>query len=503
MFGFKKKKKRVQKAESEESTGKSRYQEELASVVGKKAAKSNSGVDDNELAELTSGLDDEVGKNPDTMTFDESEIDDPSNQVVEDDLLDDDLDDLLGDDDDDLGLTDDDLEEVPVEEQPHDNTKSPKASRKPSLHHDKSKPSIPNTDPSTILKQKPVKVVDDESARLRKLQEENLDEAEDIDMDGITTQDAISLVSQLSEEEEPETIEDTPEIDEDLNLDDDLDEELPAEEDLDTEFDDDDDLFEDEDDDLIEEQPDEEDELIEDEEPEPEPQIAVQKEITQEEAFKALPPVQQAILRQMKNIDTTTLQTQAQMTQENLYMQSQIVEWSNAYSLQMKHLNQWEEYANKLRDLLISQNDEYEEEKQHLIHRHQIQMRNLRASLEADYVEREEKIIHDQRIARDMVEQASKLLAQAKQHDSASKDTIDGLRRQIEVMSTRPSVLTETPIPVAPDDSSEDIFAGLGLKHPSLNQDVEDDDTKVSNNASTSQSEDSDDIGDLFDENNW
>lgn len=443
---MKKKNKKKQPAKSEVPS-KSQYKNALENVVGK------NGIDEDELEELTGGLEDlqsdsttseaRPTKQPDTMTFDEDDVED-------------DLDGLL-----DLDESDDDLEDIsdePVDDQ------------------DK-------TQELDVLKQKPVKVVDEVSKRKRELQSKTIDEVDSDDFDGLTTEDALALVSDVEDEdedvEEELPITDIDEDDDDLDLEDHLtdeDDDFESENDDLEIFDDDDD-----DDDLL----DEEDEVIENDVPESVPETP--HTITAEEAFNALDPVQQTILRQLSKMDTDSLKTQAQMVEENLYMQGQIREWSNAYALQMRHLNEWQDYSTKLKDLLIAQNSQFEDEKDHLIKRHQIQMRNLRASLEEDYVEREDKVRHDQRIAKEMVEEASKLIEQARQHDAASKSTIDGLRDQIRVLTTRPSLPTDSAVPVAPSDSLRDIVTNLGL------------DTKSKNSNDT----DDDEVGDLFADENW
>lgn len=439
---MKKKNKKKQPAKSEVPS-KSQYKNALENVVGK------NGIDETELDELTSGLDDaksdsiksetQSTKQPDTMAFDEDDVSD-------------DLDDLL-----DLDESDDDLEDISDETiDDQDETQE--------------------LDP---LKQKPIKVVDEVSKRKRELQSKTIDNVDSGDFDGFNTDDALALVSDVEDDFEEELpIED----DDDLGLDDDLSDDNDNDnfesENDDLEVFDDEDL--DDEDDLLEE----EDEVIENDVPESVPETS--HKITAQEAFNALDPVQQTILRQLSKMDTDSLKTQALMIEENLYMQGQIREWSNTYALQMRHLNEWQDYAAKLKDLLIAQNDQFEEEKDHLIKRHQIQMRNLRASLEEDYAEREDKIRNDQRIAREMVEEASRLIEQARQHDAASKLTIEGLRDQIKVLTTRPSLPTDNAVPVAPSDSLRDIVNNLGLKTKS----------KKTNDTD-------DEVSDLFTDENW
>lgn len=430
---------------------KSQYKNALENVVGKNV------IDETELEELTSGLDDvqsdsiksetQPTKQPDTMTFDEDDVGD-------------DLDELL-----DLDESDDDLEDISDETiDDQDET--------------------PEVDP---LKQKPIKVVDEASKRKRELQSKTIDNVDSGDFDGFTTDDALALVSDIEDDVEDDLpIEDADnndlDLDNNLSDDDDDDDLLDDDDDFGFESENDDlEVFDDDnDDDLL----DEEDEVIENNVPEAVPEAP--HKITAEEAFNALDPVQQTILRQLSKMDTDSLKTQAQMVEENLYMQGQIREWSNTYALQMRHLNAWQDYSAKLKDLLIAQNDQFEDEKDHLIKRHQIQMRNLRASLEEDYAEREDKIRNDQRIAREMVEEASRLIEQARQHDAASKLTIEGLRDQIKVLTTRPSLPTDNAVPVAPSDSLRDIVNNLGLKTKS----------KKTNDTD-------DEVGDLFADENW
>jgi len=85
-----------------------------------------------------------------------------------------------------------------------------------------------------------------------------------------------------------------------------------------------------------------------------------------------------------------------------------------------------------------------------------------------------------------MVEEASRLIEQARQHDAASKLTIEGLRDQIKVLTTRPSLPTDNAVPVAPSDSLRDIVNNLGLKTKS----------KKTNDTD-------DEVGDLFADENW
>ena len=445
MFRFMKKKNKKKQPAKSEVPSKSQYKNALENVVGK------NGIDEDELEELTGGLEDlqsdsikpetRPAKQPDTMTFDEDDVED-------------DLDELL-----DLDESDDDLEDI----------------------SDETMDTQDETQELDVLKQKPVKVVDEVSKRKRELQSKTIDDVDSDDFDGLTTEDALALVSDVEDEDEdveeelPITDTDNDDLDlEDHLTDDDADDDFESEnEDLEI-FDDDDD------DDLL----DEEDEIIENDVSKSVPEAP--HTITAEEAFNALDPVQQTILRQLSKMDTDSLKTQAQMVEENLYMQGQIREWSNTYALQMRHLNEWQDYSAKLKDLLIAQNDQFEDEKDHLIKRHQIQMRNLRASLEEDYTEREDKIRHDQRIARDMVEEASKLIEQARQHDAASKSTIEGLRDQIKVLTTRPSLPTDSAVPVAPSDSLRDIVNNLGLETKSKKSDDTDDE-----------------VGDLFADENW
>ncbi len=453
MFRFMKKKNKKTQPDKSGVPSKSQYKNALENVVGKNV------IDETELEELTSGLDDvqsdsiksetQPTKQPDTMTFDEDDVGD-------------DLDELL-----DLDESDDDLEDISDETiDDQDETQE--------------------VDP---LKQKPIKVVDEASKRKRELQSKTIDNVDSGDFDGFTTDDALALVSDIEDDVEDDLpIEDADNNDLDLdnNLSDDNDDDDLLDDDDDFGFEsenDDLEVFDDDnDDDLL----DEEDEVIENNVPETVPETP--HKITAEEAFNALDPVQQTILRQLSKMDTDSLKTQAQMVEENLYMQGQIREWSNTYALQMRHLNAWQDYSAKLKDLLIAQNDQFEDEKDHLIKRHQIQMRNLRASLEEDYAEREDKIRNDQRIAREMVEEASRLIEQARQHDAASKLTIEGLRDQIKVLTTRPSLPTDNAVPVAPSDSLRDIVNNLGLKTKSKSKQTNDTDDEVS---------------DLFADENW
>lgn len=511
----KKKKKGQNKAESQvDDNKKSRYQEELANVVGKSTPTSEPAISDTELDDLTSGLDDTSKPASDTMVIDPEDIDTDGLEAIEDDSLGDDLDvpstddddldldALLSDDEDDLELAKDDAAEEPVVKKPKVKLIKRKAK--------KNDTNVESDDPLDALKQKPVKVVDEETGKLRELQSKDIDDVDDFD--GLTTEGAISLVSDVEDEEEP--VDDSLDLDEDWSEDDDSLNNSTGEDLEDLVNDDDNDL------DLEEELVDDDDDGLDvaGEEPEPEAvsevkEPAASKEITPEEAFKALPPVQQLILRQMDKLSVDEVKTQAQMVQENLYMQSQITEWANAYAGVMQHLNDWQEYSTKLRDLLISQNAEFEEEKEHLNHRHQIQMRNLRASLEDDYAEREDKILHDQRIAKDMIEQASTLLKQAKSHDDSSRSTIEGLQKQINILTTRPKLATDGPISVAPSGTTDDIFATLGLtRHATLplssnDAEIKDGELSTTDTAPVTQeetvSEDADDVDDLFNDANW
>lgn len=447
MFGFMKKKTNTQQPAKSNVPSKSQYKRALENVVGK------NGIDEDELEDLTSGLDDvqsnstksgtQPVRQPDTMTFDQDDVED-------------DFDELL-----DIDGLDDDLEEVSDEAIDADD----------------------ETQELDVLKQKPVKVVDEESKRIRELQSKTIDDADGDDFDGLTTDDALALVSDVEDidDDDVDVEEEPPVVDAgNNNVDFDLDTDLPDDDDFEPENDDLEMFDDEEEDDLL----DEEDEVVENDVSKPLPET--RHTVTPEEAFNALDPIQQTILRQLSKMDTDSLKTQAQMVEENLYMQGQIREWSNAYALQMRHLNEWQDYSTKLKDLLIAQNEQFEEEKDHLVKRHQIQMRNLRASLEEDYAEREDKIRHDQRIAREMVEEASKLIEQARQHDAASKATIEGLRDQIRVLTTRPSLPTDNPVPVAPSDSLRDIVNSLGLETKHKKSDDTDDD-----------------VGDLFADENW
>lgn len=484
MFGFGKKKKTnvsknkkllKQKKKSSKSnvSSQDKYKSALENVVGK------NGVDPDELEALTSGLDDDL-----LLSEASAPVDDDLDLDLEDDgnlSLDEDNGNDFSQD-----VEDDDLERVSNEDLDED-------------------------DPLRVLKQKPVPVTDDESERKRKLQEADIDDMSSEDFDGFSTDDALTLLQDVDEDEE---------MDEDdiSDSDGDYEDSVP------------DDLIEDDEDDPTEEEDDtdEEDDYLDDDdtplnEPEPEEQgvmdVAPQtpsadtspRQITREEAFNALTPVQQTILRQMDKIDSNALKTQAEMVEENLYMQSQIIEWSNAYSAQMKHLVEWQEYADKLRDILVKQDSDFQAEREHQAKRHQIQLRNVRASLEADYAEREDKVLHDQRIAKDMVEEASRLLNQAREHGSEDKATIKILQDQIRALTTRPAVSTSGPVPIAPAGTSADIFKDLGLRKQLSNQTSRDEafselmHTADNSTSKTDDStvDDSDEIDDLFDEDNW
>ena len=169
---------------------KSQYKNALENVVGKNV------IDETELEELTSGLDDvqsdsiksetQPTKQPDTMTFDEDDVGD-------------DLDELL-----DLDESDDDLEDISDETiDDQDETQE--------------------VDP---LKQKPIKVVDEASKRKRELQSKTIDNVDSGDFDGFTTDDALALVSDIEDDVEDDLpIEDADNNDLDLdnNLSDDND----------------------------------------------------------------------------------------------------------------------------------------------------------------------------------------------------------------------------------------------------------------------------------------
>lgn len=452
MFGFGKKKKTAKLSVAKPtSPSKTQYRDALESVVGK------NGIDTEELDDLVVDLDEDPNNSkkaaPDQMTFDPEDLDGLDDLAVGEEvgeevgLLDEfDMPDI--DDTADEGF--EDLDElIAADEEPE---------RKP-------------VDPAKVLKQRPVEVTNEETKHKRTLQATSIDEVEDeATFDGLTTDDALALLSEVEfddaqEDEndiltrtdpEPETVYED-EADEDEFL-----EEVEEEPESDTE------------------EPDEASEETPAPVPAPVPETHT---ITQEEAFAALNPVQQAILRQINQMDTATLKTQAQMVEENLYMQSQIREWSNAYALLMTHLNEWQEYATSLRDTIVKQNDEFENEKEHLIHRYEIKMRNLSASLEADMQEREDKILRDQELAKSMIEEASRLAKQSRDHDAEHQKTVDGLRDQIKVLTTRPNLSMESPIPVAPAD-----FVSPTRRAPVTNQFT---------------GTDEDELEDLFDNDSW
>lgn len=484
MFGFGKKKKtnvsknkkllKLKKKSSKSNVpSQDKYKSALENVVGK------NGVDPDELDALTSDSDDDLLL---------SETSTP----VDDDL------DLDLDDDDDLSLTEDDDNDFSQDIE-DDNLERV------------SNEDLDKNDPLRVLKQKPVAVTDDESERKRKLQEADIDDMSSEDFDGFNTDDALALLQDVDEDEEmdEDDISDSDGDYEDSAPDDLIedDEDAPTEEEED--IDEEDDYFDDDNTPLNESEPEEQDVMDVDSQ-----MVSADtspREITREEAFNALTPVQQTILRQMDKIDSNALKTQAEMVEENLYMQSQIIEWSNAYSAQMKHLVEWQEYADKLRDILVKQDSDFQAEHEHQAKRHQIQLRNVRASLEADYAEREDKVLHDQRIAKDMVEEASRLLNQAREHGSEDKATIKILQDQIRALTTRPAVSTSGPVPIAPGGTSADIFKDLGLSRQLSDETSRDEafsELMRTTDTSTSKTDDStvddsDEIDDLFDEDNW
>lgn len=492
MFGFGKKKKaavdkpnKQPKKQSKHNDNRDKYKDALARVVEGKR------LDEAELDDMTAGIDD--------LDLD-NDLDTELNAVKQREPVDniDDINDI--DDIDDMDILDDDtdLEEL-AESLPDE-------------------PDEPDDESYDVLSHKPVKVVDEKTKRLRELQETDINDIGSDAFDGFTTKDAELLLGDIDEDfEEDDDLDDVQGADKDLELVsefedpneyDDPNVDLLGDEDSsstdedndllsDFELNDDEDEDESDDELLVEPLPDEQlvDEQLVDENASVVENPPV-REITSEEAFNALDPVQQTILRQMQHLDTATLRTQAQMVEENLYMQSQIIEWSNAYAAQMKHLNEWQDYASKLRDLLIKQNNEYEEEKEHIARRHKVQMRNLRASIEEDLAEREDKIRQDQHTANNMIEEAARLLSQAKEHGAESKATIKGLQEQIRVLTTRPSVATTGPVPIAPNSTSDDIFKDLGLKRQLSND-------TLAEKAKESVDTQSGRVADLFDDDAW
>lgn len=488
MFGFGKKKAAVDKPkkqpekQSKHNDSRDKYKDALARVV------EGNTLDEAELDDMTEGIDDLDLDNLDDDLDLELNAVKQRESVNNVDDIDDDIDDMdILDDDDDTDL--EELAESLPDDEPDDESLEDES--------------------FDVLSHKPVKVVDEKTKRLRELQETDINDIGSDAFDGFTTKDAELLLGDIAEDE-----------DEDFEEDDDLDDVQGADKDLElvsefedpNEYDDlnvdllgdEDSSSTDEDNDLLsdfdlnDDEDESDDELLV--EPLPDEQPVVEntpvREITPEEAFNALDPVQQTILRQMQHLDTATLRTQAQMVEENLYMQSQIIEWSNAYAAQMKHLNEWQDYASKLRDLLIKQNNEYEEEKEHIARRHKVQMRNLRASIEEDLAEREDKIRQDQHTANNMIEEAARLLSQAKEHGAESKATIKGLQEQIRVLTTRPSVATAGPVPIAPNSTSDDIFKDLGLKRQLSND-------TLAEKANESVDTQSGRVADLFDDDAW
>lgn len=208
--------------------------------------------------------------------------------------------------------------------------------------------------------------------------------------------------------------------------------------------------------------------------PEPQPMIA------RDQAIAALSPIQQTILRNMDKLDLNQMKTVAQMSEANLYMQSLVIDWSNAYDRQMKHLYEWQDYADKLRNMMIKVNDQHDEEVAKMQHRHQVQLKNVRTAIEEDYKEREAKLAKDQELARQMVEQAQALLTEAQNEKEVSRTTISDLEKQINVMSTRPeNVDLSNVTPIAPSlDSLDDqaTLDALGMKSsPNLDEMFKDD----------------------------
>lgn len=485
MFGFGKKKAAVDKPkkqpekQSKHNDSRDKYKDALARVV------EGNTLDEAELDDMTEGIDDLDLDNLDDDLDLELNAVKQRESVNNVDDIDDDIDDMdiLDDDDTDLeelaeSLPDDEPDDESLEDESFD-----------------------------VLSHKPVKVVDEKTKRLRELQETDINDIGSDAFDGFTTKDAELLLGDIAEDEdfeEDDDLDDVQGADKDLELVsefedpneyDDPNVDLLGDEDS-SPTDEDNDLLSDFD--LNDDEDESDDELLV--EPLPDEQPVVEntpvREITPEEAFNALDPVQQTILRQMQHLDTATLRTQAQMVEENLYMQSQIIEWSNAYAAQMKHLNEWQDYASNLRDLLIKQNNEYEEEKEHIARRHKVQMRNLRASIEEDLAEREDKIRQDQHTANNMIEEAARLLSQAKEHDAESKATIKGLQEQIRVLTTRPSVATAGPVPIAPNSTSDDIFKDLGLKRQLSND-------TLAEKANESVDTQSGRVADLFDDDAW
>lgn len=202
--------------------------------------------------------------------------------------------------------------------------------------------------------------------------------------------------------------------------------------------------------------------------------------ITRDQAIAALSPIQQTILRNMDKLDLTQMKTVAQMSEANLYMQSLVIDWSNAYERQMKHLYEWQDYADKLRNMMIKVNEQHDEEIAKMQHRHQVQLKNVRTAIEEDYKEREAKLAKDQELVRQMVEQAQALLTEAQTEKEASRTTISDLEHQISVMATRPeNVDLSNVTPIAPSlDTLDDqaTLDALGMKSsPNLDEMFKDD----------------------------
>lgn len=192
-------------------------------------------------------------------------------------------------------------------------------------------------------------------------------------------------------------------------------------------------------------------------------------EISPEEAFDHLTPVQQTILRQMENVDFQTRKTEAQLTEENLYMQGQIMEWSNAYAALMKRLEEWQEYGAKLHEIVAKQDAEFEEEKQQLREYHQEQLLSVRRSLEEDFQGRVEEVEKDRELAREALLEAKEMRLESKRREDEQLRQIENLQKQLVVISKHPS--SQEAVPVAPSKSSAEIHqdiknGSVGKKDP-------------------------------------
>lgn len=293
----------------------------------------------------------------------------------------------------------------------------------------------PELDEGTFLKQKPVKVVDEKSKRFYDLQNSSLDDEslDDSILNDLTTREAVALVSDLDDsvedpnlvsEDDDETVEP-----DSVRLEDELDEEE----------------FIDEDEPLV-------DELTEDvvSETPVETEQQTSNEVAVQPEQVALTSVQNAIFNRIKDLDLSQLTSMSELIEQNLYMQGQINEWSDAYVKQMTHITDWEAYANKMKSLLIESDQKHRDEIDELEKRHQIKLMNLRTAMEKDYEKREATLAKNQALVSNMLDTAHDLIAQAKTNELTHQATIDGLRSQIKAMTNRPNINTQSSTPVPP-----------------------------------------------------